>query len=289
MASYDEALQRYPDWAWAFNIPEVGDKIRQALNDPGYASSRLQSEIMQTNWYKTTQASAREWEALVQRDPESANARRRQREADVYDAIIKAGMGPNPQLAQELAQQALRLGWNDAQLNDAIVGRINYDARNRAVGSVGAAQDSIKKLAARYMIPISDETAFNYGKAIAAGEQTAEGFEVGFRDQAKGRFPTLAKYIDQGTTPADFFSPYQERIGQLLERPPSQINLLNDTRWNAVLDKVDEKTGERRPMTLNEVDVFARRQDEFRQTRNGQQAAADAADGILRMFGKVAS
>src|SRR5690348_11276268 len=43
--------------------PEVGGLLRQAANN-GWTKERLQGAIFQTNWWKTTSATARAWEVL---------------------------------------------------------------------------------------------------------------------------------------------------------------------------------------------------------------------------------
>jgi hypothetical protein len=285
MASYEDALRKYPDWAWAFNIPEVGDLLRKGVDDPNYDPI---PEIMQTNWYRTTQASTRQWDALKSKDPESANAQLREEQARIWDMQVAMGLPPDGKLTQDIAEKSLRLGWQQSQLQDYLASQLQYSPGSKtAVGSVSTTMAQLKANASNYFITLSDDTAFNMAKSIIAGEHTAQDWTGIWQEQAKQQFPTIASYIDKGITPQAYFAPVQDRIASALEVNPDTINL-TDAKWSKVIDTTDEK-GNRRPMTYSEVDQYIRSQDEWKRTRQGQQAAADMAQQLLTTFGKVAS
>jgi len=284
MATYEDALKKYPDWAWAFNIPEVGNLLKKGVEDPNYDPI---PEILQTNWYRTTQASARQWQALMQKDPESANARLREKEAVINDMRQRLGIAPDVDWQRDAAQRSLQYGWSDDQLNDYMVSLLKYNPQvQSAPGSISTYMQQLKKNAAQYLITLSDDTAFNYAKAVAAGEHQMEDWTGVWAEQAKQQFPTLAGAIDKGITPTQYFSPIKDRIANILEINPEQVDLTS-TKYSKVLAVTDDK-GNSRPMNYNEVDQFARSQDEFKSTRQGQQAAADMAQTLMTMFGKVA-
>jgi hypothetical protein len=285
MASYEDALKKYPDWAWAFNIPEVGDLLRKGVDDPNYDPI---PEIMQTNWYRTTQASVRQWDALNAKDPESANAQLREEQARIWDMALGMGIDPNSIDFKDTATRSLRLGWQQSQLQDYLASQLKYSPSSKtAVGSISTTMAQLKANAANYFVTLSDDTAFNMAKSVIAGEHTAQDWTGVWQDQAKQQFPTIANYIDKGITPQAYFAPVQDRIASALEVNPDSINLM-DSKWSKVIDTVDDK-GVRRPMTYSEVDQYVRSQDEWKSTRQGQQAAADMAQQLLTTFGKVAS
>lgn len=284
MATFEEALRKYPDWAWAFNIPEIGNLLRRGIDDPSFNPI---PEILQTNYYKTTQASVRQWEALQKSDPASAEARRREELSRIWDMQVGMGLGADPAITHDLAERSLRLGWGENQLRDAIAMQLKYQPGSSAVGSVSSTAQQLKEMAGNYLVTLDDETAFNYAKSVLAGEHSAQDWVGVWADQAKRKFPTIASYIDKGITPAQYFAPAQQRIASILEINPKSVDF-NDTKWNKVINTVDEK-GVARPMTDNEIDIFARQQDGFKQTRQGQQLAADLGAQITSMFGKVAN
>lgn len=282
MATYQDALKKYPEFAWAFNIPEIGNLLKAGVDDPG---RDIIPELIQTSWYKQTQASVRKWEALKTSDPASAEARLREEEARIWDMQLQMGVTPDSKATQEMAQKSLRMGWESSQLQDAVATQLHYAKGVTPVGSISTTMQQLKQTAANYFIKLDDETAFNYAKSVLAGEHSAQDWQGIWADQAKQKLPTIAQYIDKGITPEQYFSPAKQRIAATLEINPQTVDF-NDTRWNKVINTTDDK-GQTRPMTDNEIDVFARSQDEFKHTRQAQSQAADLAETLLQTFGKV--
>ncbi len=284
MATYQDALAKYPDWAWAFNIPEVGDILRKGIDDP---SKDVVAEIVQTKWYRTTQASIRQWDALKQTDPESANAQLRELQAQIWDQQLKMGLPADPAFTAQLAEKAKRFGWGAAQLQDQLGSSLEYSKSANGVGDISTIKEQIKANAKKYFNKISDETAWDYAKAVVSGEHTADDFTNVFREQAKNQFGYLAPILDSGVTMEDYFAPTKDRIAGLLEKNPADIDL-TDPKYSKVL-AVDDGKGGQRAMTFNESDTYIRSGDEWKKTANGQSAAVDLYDTLAKTFGKVAS
>jgi hypothetical protein len=288
-ASLDEARKQYPQYAWMFDIPKVGDLIKQAITE-GWPDGRLTGEIQGTDWWKQTVPALRQYQQDIANDPAKVDQQLRQVLPDIYDTWASLGQPTNmgDPFFTDIARQSIQQGWSAGQLKDALVSRTryNYD-QPTPVGSIGTTMDAIKAQAGNYMLTLDDHTAFNYARQVAAGEHVAADFDEVFKQQAKGQFPTLAQFIDQGTTPKDYFAPYQSQIAKLLEKNPADVDFMKDPKWMKVIDTVDDK-GNRRPMTLSETSTYVRGLDDWKSTRQGQEAAATAAEGILKTFGKVA-
>ena len=284
MPTMQEAMQKYPDWQWAMSVPGVKEELQRAIDDPAYDPIPA---IMRTDWYRQTQASIRQWDALMARDPETANAKLREEQARLWDMHLQMGMTPDGKYIEETALKSLRMGWQQYQLQDYLASRFTYGTTPTNVpGKLSSTMTQIKQQAAQYFQSLSDETAFNYAKSIMAGEHTLEDWNGVWADQAQRQFPTIAGELAKGTTPAQYFAPIKDRIASQLEVAPSAINLM-DSKWSPVIDHSDEQ-GNRRTMTLSEVDRFVRGQDEWKRTRQGQEAAANMAETLLQKFGKVA-
>ena len=284
MPTIQEAMQKYPDWQWAMSVPGVREELQKAIDDPAYDPIPA---IMRTEWYRTTQASIRQWDALMARDPETANAKLREETARLWDMHLQMGMAPDQKYVEETAMKSLRMGWQQYQLQDYLASRFAYGTTPaNQPGKFSGLINQVKQQAAQYFQPLSDETAFNYAKSIIAGERTLEDWNGVWSQQAQQQFPTLAGEFARGTTPAQYFAPIKDRIASQLEVSPSAVNLM-DAKWSSVIDHADDK-GNRRPMTLSEVDRFVRGQDEWKRTRAGQESAATMAETLLQKFGKVA-
>lgn len=283
-----ELLDRWPSYAWAFNIPELKPLFEDTSIETG---EELLARMQETTWWKTTAPSIRNWHARKQSDPEGANQDRRMKEADIWDLYLQIGLNPNPTAVRDLAEQALAGAWTQNQLRDAVVGQMTYSPEmTRQIGNVQSTMDAFKQQAAANYVTLDDKTAFEWARGVAAGEHQAEDYNTVIRTWAKSRFdysPEIQQALDMGMTVDAYMAPTKQQIGQILEVDPNGIDLANDPKWSQVLGVTDDK-GNRRVMTISETQRFARSQDEFKQTRQGQEMAAQAADGLLKMFGKVA-
>lgn len=82
----DTILRDYPSFAFLLNDPEIGPLLLDAINpDKGFDFPTFQAKIMQTNWWKTSSASQRQWETLLATDPATA-----QQQADQWKQTLKA-------------------------------------------------------------------------------------------------------------------------------------------------------------------------------------------------------
>lgn len=287
MATYEDAVKKYPDWAWAFNIPGVGEELKKGIDDPAYDPMPA---IRQTDWWRQTQASVRQWDALKANDPESANARLRDEQAKIWDLRQQLGMNADPNWVQDAAEKSLRLGWSDQQINDYLVSQLSYNPGVSTMqGSVSSVMAELKASAGKYFVQLSDQTAFDYAKSILAGEHKAEDWIGIWQNQAKQQFqyaPELVNAIDKGISVDQFVDPIKQRIASILETSPDAIDM-SSPKYSQALDFTDG-SGKRRMMTYSEVDNLARSQPEYAKTKKAQQGAATLGETILKTFGKVA-
>lgn len=285
MASYEDALKKYPDWAWAFNIPDVGNELRRGVDDPNYDPIPA---ILQTNWYHTTQASARQWDALKSTDPASADARRREQEARINDMRAAMGIHPDPEWVRNEADQALRMGWSEDQIRDQLAAQLQYNPNvGQAVGSISTTMAQLKETASNYYIKLSDDSAFDMAKAVVSGEHSPNDWIGIWQNQASQQFPAIADAIKKGITPKQYFSPVQDRIAEQLGVSRDSIDLM-DPKWSPVIDTTDDK-GVRRPMNYSEVDTFTRSTDDWKKSTKGQDAGLGLYRTLATTFGVEAA
>ena len=179
----------------------------------------------------------------------------------------------------ELGRQATRLGMDEYEINELITIEQGFDP--------GRFQSMAKQMAGRYYLPIDDDAATEYGTKLFTGELDQYALEEMFRQQAKGRFPSLAELIDSGVTPETYFAPYKSQIAQLLEIPSGSIDLLNDTRFSTIIDYMPDAGGTARPMTLNEMQRYVRQLDDWQYTDNAKDSASRLAAAIGARFGRT--
>lgn len=293
----DELKKRYPTYAYVVDsVPEIRNLLVQAkqAEDAGQAwpEDELMAKMQNTNWWRSTGNQVKLWQELKYNSPGEADTQRREREAALWDITRRTGVTISPEAVQALADQSLSFGWdtNSPQLIDALATMAQY---NPGVGKeptgLGSTMQSIKEMADAYMIRVGDQDAFNMARQVMAGELEQDALKVTFAEQAKGKFAHLTPYIERGITPRQYFAPHVQELAAAWEVSSDSINLMDDPRLSQVIGYADPQSKEIRPMTISEVQRLARSDDRWRSTRQGQETAAKAAEGILSMFGKVAS
>jgi hypothetical protein len=289
MALKDDVLQYFPAYAWALDIPDVAAVLQKAVSEK-WSSQTLIANLQQTNWWKNTQPSLRQYNEEVSTDPERYAEEVRRLSAKTWDLSNQLGLGlQNTKVADDIARQALQLNWNDEQIRDALVTATRQQgAQGQAnTGLINTTIAQLKQNASSYMVNIDDKTAFDWATSVAANEHKVEDYNEIFKGWAKGQFAPLAPLIDQGVTPEQYFSPMKQAVAQTLEISPDEVDMIANPKYSKIAHFADPKTGAPRPMTISEAQTYARGLDEWKSTRQGQQAAADMGSEILKTFGKI--
>lgn len=265
------------------NHAEIGPILIQAAREQ-WTPTKLQGAIMNTTWWKTTSASVRQFQQLAASDPTTAQAQIASRQSILSDAASKLGLSLAPDRLKTIAYHSLAFGWNQNQIDDALAEEVHYSPEAAQKGQIGANSAQVKALAAKYYLTVSDEAAFDYAKQLVTGQIDQGGIEATFISQAKGKFPTLAKYIDQGTTPSQFFSPYKSILAKEFDMPETAIDLANDPQFQPILSMAGQD-GTLRPMSLSETTKWARTQPRWDATKGAKDQAAQFGEMLTSMFG----
>lgn len=277
-----------PVYGWMqalHNIPEVGQLLDQATLE-NWSADKLEAEITNTNWWRTTEPTIRQWSALQASDPAGAQ----QQVTNLSGAVKRMGgaLGITLSDAQSatIAENALKMGWSpDSQeLKNAIIGEANFAPGTTPEGTIGLSQQQVKQLAASYLTPISDQQAQDFSLRLARGEISTDGLTVHFQQAAKGRFSWMADEIDAGFTPSDLLDSQKQAIAKTLEIDPETIDLANDSKWWPVVDVADTN-GKHRSMTISEAARWARNQNDYQYTDQAREAAFGLSDYLSQSFG----
>lgn len=284
-APADEAKRLYGYLGWFVDHPTVGPVILRAASE-GWDMSRLLGALSGTTWWRKTSEMSRKWDALVAMDPATAEARVDETALSIGMQSQKFGVKlSNAKLAQ-MAVKALRFGWNPQEIQLAIAAEMRYLPKANYGGGVGQMMNGVKSTAASFLIPVTKKQSWEWARRMVSGVGTMEAVEAQMRALAKVRFPHLAKLIDQGITPGDYFAPHRQAIASLLEISPDAVNFM-DTRWNPVMAFRSNAKSPLRAMTITEASRFARMQPEWNKTQNAWQSVTDTGDQIMQLFGTV--
>jgi hypothetical protein len=295
----DRVRKEYPSAAYLLDNKEVGPLLLKAVAGE-YDAATFQQKLYATNYWKTTSDSKRKWDAFANLDPASAMSQVKQMRARLSDLSGSMGRSLTAQGQHWIAVTALREGWDDNQVTDAVLSTIKWGdygegsgaqsgAQTKAIGGdVGATIQQLRELQAQYMLDGTDRGRFDTALRIMGGQQTVEGMQALYADQAKQRWAHLATYIDQGVTPFQFFEPYRATIAEQLETTPDQVDLMRDSEWKQVISHAGED-GQIRPMTLSETERLVRGSERWKATKGAGQEASVFAENLTRMMGGVAA
>ena len=281
-----DVRSRYGYMAWALDIPEVGDALRAAAA-AGEDQAGLFARISQTNWWKTTSASARTFQQLQATDPASAQQDIDSEKAAISAQASKLGITIAEDRLTSMATDARRLGWNAEQVQSAIGNEFHYKPGGQQGGAL-TIENQLKQIASDYLQPVSDSTLSRWEQDVISGRTAVADFEGQMKAQAKSLYPSMAASIDAGQTAAQFAEPYRQVAAKTLEMSPDTIDFA-DPRWNKALNTVDPKTGQRMSMSLSDWDTELRSNPiyNYQNTQGAKVAAYDMAGTMARAFGKA--
>lgn len=284
----DQIRRNFGFMAWALDDPEIGPLLRQGITE-GWDLPTLQGRLEQTNVWKTTSAAQRDWRRIKATDPAQAEARIGQTLDQVNNMAASAGIQITPERARQIAEQFQSDGWSPLQLQNAVGSEFHYTPGAQK-GTIGKAEDTIKQIAASYLVPLSDSTLADWERQIAQGTAAdPEVFRQYIVDQAKGLFPTLAKQLDAGLTVQQLAEPYRQIAAGELDITPESIDF-TQPKWNKALNTpTDPKTGERGMMGLYDWQRTIRSDDAYgwRYTKKANDTMFGFENSLLQALGKV--
>lgn len=265
--------------AYLATNPEVAGVLRQAASE-NWDTGRLQGALQATSWWKSTSDAARAWDQQNVTDPTQADSDRQKRSLEINQLAGRLGITLDPTTIGTITEDSLRMGMASSDLANVLTHFAIYSPTNASQGDLGANVEKLRQVASSYFLKPTDEELYDQSKRIIAGSLTMDGATATFQQQAKANFAYLAPQIDAGMTLTDYFANTKQRIAQTLEVNPSEVDLMNDSRFTPILNYHDPKTGEARAMTWGEQDQYLK-SNYGDQTRGMQTGVADLA-GVLR-------
>jgi hypothetical protein len=185
---------------------------------------------------------------------------------------------------QQMANDSLRLGWNDAQTRAAIG---SAALKNPALISQ-TTYTKYKQMASDYGVGMTND-GLNYWVDQGIRNGNDNGFLDQMRAAAKSLYPSIAKAIDQGTTVAQYFDPYKQLAASTLELNPNQVDL-SDPKWQRAI-MAPQPDGSRVPMSMYQWQTTMRTDPiyGYDKTKQAKDQAYSIGNGILQKFGMVSS
>lgn len=277
----------YPAFAYLLDIPEVGNLLAKATTE-GWDTTRLQSQLYATRWWKTHSQTARNWDTLVATDVAEAKRQRAIRISEVSNEVRRLGIKLKQWDIVGIAEGSLRGGWDPTRITQRIV-EMGKGRPLEAAGDIRATMQSLRALGTQYAVSLSNPTLQNWAMAMAKGRLTEDGIRANIVNIAKDRLDPhrqndeLRQALDQGLTVRDTYAGVIEAVAGELEMDPSRVDLTNHF-YGALLDFTDEK-GTQRPMTQSEAVRWARGQNAWQQTGKAKESYAGLANAMATKWG----
>jgi hypothetical protein len=255
-----------------------------------WSDQQLQAALRGTEYYQSTDQTARTWDILQATDPASAAQKAAQAKQWVDDAQAATGIkldttGGLASAGFAFLAKATAEGWTQDQIKYQLIAQAGGQANG---GQIADATTQVKALAEQYGVPLSDQAAMHWGEQLTSGaidQNAVKGYLV---EQAKSLFPGLTAALDAGQTVAQYADPYKQIAAQNLNINPNDINW-TDPKWQAALNQVDPKTGARVSMSLDQWQKTIRSDPTYGydQTSQAQQSASQLTTQLAQRFGAI--
>lgn len=189
----------------------------------------------------------------------------------------------------QLADQALRNGWNESQIRDHLAASVDWRARVRTHTISGASSAQLsqwRNAAADLGVQPHDDWFADRLGDVNKGSQTAEGVIDKLRQQAKQRYAAFADDIDNGATLKDLTENYRQSIGNILEVPPNQVDVFDKNIQRAITARNTD--GLNTPMNIGDFEDTLRKDDRWQFTQNAHDKIVGLGTNVVRSFGLMA-
>jgi hypothetical protein len=294
----DEELKIPTDWETAAqeqygsyygiikSIPEIKLLLQKAIEE-SWSENKFAAKLAETTWYKTTSASAREWDMGEQRDPASYQQKIDLRIANIKNSALSKGLRFSDESLSVLARNSLRGGWDEQTLQNAIGAEALKSVGGVSQLRSGYIGQNLKRQASQYGVVLSDVTFNSWINKVATGEETDTSFQAYALQMAKNLFPGISAQLDAGQTYDQITDPYRQLASRTLEINPETVDFL-DPKWAKAVTFMTDK-GEQRPMNFNEWGDYLRQTQSFgyEYTDDARSRAYGVSETLANIFGKV--
>lgn len=266
-------------------VPELKGILDQAVKGQ-WTPDRFVQTVADSDWYKRTSGPDREWLTKLITDPATA-----ERELTVGSDKIR-NLSQAMGLTMPDIDQARAL-WLRTRLDNLDeVGIKAHLARTLTPGAAGGGDmgrmvNDMFKLAHEYGYSsptLSEDILASARKQMAeSGVADTTAWQSKMVAYAEAFYAPYKDDIRGGRTVAEIAKPVTDRVAQLLEMNPANVDL-NDplvkkamTQWNA----------EGRAYSLREIEDQTRRDARWKTTDNAKQSAVQMVEEILSKFGML--
>lgn len=287
MPSNEEVADGY---GWALAVINSSDELKRLFNMAkahDWSRAKFQSELRDTRWFQTHPAQWRRMEVLRLTDEEEFERQYKATYAKVKDQMKAIGANISYKTLSRMANNTLMFGFSDSELRDKMARYVRFQS-GRMVGEAAVNSQALQGTALANGFTFNRNWYTQHLRAIARGDRTVEDVQMAIRAQAARAFSGFAKELNAGMDLADIASPYVNRMAQLWEMNPAQINMLNPDIRRALSNR-DPNTGEAAPLSITDFEDQLRQDPRALQTQWMQDASMSTVHDLLGKMGFVAA
>lgn len=275
----------YADYGYVSSFLNAHTDVKKVVDQAikgGWTPDRLQGAIKGTTWWKTRSETQRRNDILKAENPAEYNKQYRAAIDATNRLTTQMGLKIAAPTRLALARQFQDAGASPEEMAVRLSAYFTIPKTGAAVGTSGQALAGIQKDMAAYGVGMSAATQQAYVRQIISGQQTNEGIEDIFREQAKALYPGIKAQLDAGMTTRQYLDPFLQIAEKELGKPSSQMNL-TDTKWTAPLGTTAKPT----PMSADEWTVKLRTDARYGwdKTASARGMASELIGSLSKMFG----
>jgi len=255
--------------------------------------NKFQADLINSNWYKSYAGPARVAEAAKYGDPATWKMSVAEAEKVVSDEAQALGYTLDPTQVSSLADFALHSSGGKAEgitglvltglrKQLATVGKINTAGGLASTGVAG-----LKSTAANYLVGhlFNDDWYKSQEDAILKGTTTQAAVESLIKSTSKSAYSSIADQIDAGLKPKDVLFPNVNRIANILEIDPSQVDITNP-KYAGMVFAQDPKDPNKQILKSSwQSEIDAKKSPEWGFTKNSRESLDSVAHSVLTSLG----
>jgi hypothetical protein len=254
--------------------------------------TKLTARLQNTNWFRTTESAARQYNIQKSTDPATLEADISKGVEDVRALSLKTGSGVvlADGTLRMLSENKIKFGWSDQQLINAIGSEAVTTAQGGAQGIASLRQGTVaaglRASADDYAQKVDNAMLDMWTADILKGTKTEAQFTEQMKLQASQQYRSLAPQIEKNQTVKQSVTMYSNAAQNVLGIDPSTIDWTQD-KWNKALNYKDPKTNEYRTMDSSEWNRHLRSQPEWKKTDEAKNIYRNLALTLASGFGKT--
>ena len=269
-----------------YAVPELQQLFEDALNSEWTAAS-VKAAVQSSDWYRANNEYFRTAWAKASIGGADWTATQETARLAVQAAATAKGRTLTAAELEANTQRYIYEGWGEVGrqqlLNDALAVGLTTGTDGFMAGAAGDLQQTLKDVANRNGLPLSQGYYESAAKSVASGLTTENDWIRDLRAQAASLWPSYADKINAGVDVDDLASGYVNTMANTLEINASEISL-NDPSIREALSSFDDK-GNPLPMGLWDFQNKLRSDPRWMNTKQATDSISETANTVLEMFG----